>query len=84
MLLSVICTVAVGALAGWIADKIVDSEKSGLLFYTLFGIAGAVVGWLLGGLLGIHTGFLKLTFGSVASAVVGACIISFVARRLRK
>lgn len=81
---SIICTVAVGALAGWIADKIVNSDRGGLLFYTLFGIAGAIVGNLLGNLIGIHTSFLKLSLGSIASAVVGACVISFLVRKLRK
>ena len=81
---SIICTVAVGALAGWIADMIVKSGRSGLLFYTLFGIAGALVGNLLGNLVGIPTSFLRLSLGSILSAVVGACIISFIARKLRK
>lgn len=83
-MLSIICTVAVGALAGWIADKIMNTPKSGLLFYILFGIAGAFVGNLLGSLIGVHTAFLKLSIGSVASAVVGACIIELIVRKIRK
>ena len=83
-MLSVILTVAVGALAGWIADRIVNASHDGLIFHIAFGIAGAIVGNLLGKLLGIHTAFLKLSFGSIASAVVGACLLTFVVRKFRK
>lgn len=82
--MNIIVTLAVGALAGWIADKIMDTPKSGLLFYILFGVGGAVVGSVIGRLIGIHTSFLSLSIGSVASAVVGACLIEIIARKLRK
>lgn len=83
-MLSIICTIAVGALAGWIADKIVDAPQDGLLFHIAFGISGAIVGNILGKILGIHTAFLKLSFGSIASAVIGAILVSFIIRKLRK
>ena len=82
--MNIIVTLAVGALAGWIADKIMDTPKSGLLFYILFGVGGAVVGSVIGRLVGIHTSFMSLSIGSVASAVVGACVNEFILRKIRK
>lgn len=82
--MNILSIIIVGALAGWIADKIMKTPQSGLLFYLLFGIAGAAVGSLIGKLLGFYTSFLKFNLASVASAVVGACLLVLIVRFFKK
>ena len=74
---SIIVFLAVGALSGWIACKIIGLKGS-LLLNIIVGIAGAAVGQLAGKLLDIYTGFLTFSVGSVLSAVIGALILAFV------
>lgn len=69
---------AVGALAGWLACKIMGLNGKSLVFDIILGVVGAAAGSLIGQLLGIYTAFLKLTVGSVLMAVVGACAVVFI------
>jgi uncharacterized membrane protein YeaQ/YmgE (transglycosylase-associated protein family) len=69
--------IIIGALAGWIAEKIMKFD-TGLLANIGLGVAGSVVGnLLLGGMIG---GGLP---GQLLLAVVGACILVFVYRLLK-
>ncbi|MCJ8140703.1 GlsB/YeaQ/YmgE family stress response membrane protein [Falsirhodobacter halotolerans] len=73
--------IIVGAIAGWIAEKLMKSDH-GLLMNIILGILGAVlmnfllvaiVGWTAGGVLG------QLLVG-----VIGACILIWLGRVLRR
>ena len=72
-----ILSIIVGALAGWIAEKIMRTNQ-GLLMNIILGIVGAVVGNFL----------LTLIFGATAGgivwqliiAVVGACLLIAIVR----
>ena len=69
---------AVGALAGYIAGRIMGSETSTGRNIAL-GILGSFVGNLVFGLLGLSaTGFV----GSLIVSVVGACICIWLGRKL--
>ena len=73
----------VGALAGWIAGRIMKSDKQGCLTNIILGVVGAFVGSWLGDVFHLHTGgFLQLSFVSVLSAVVGACLLIGIVRLL--
>lgn len=71
-----------GAIAGFLAGKIMGSENS-LVVNIILGIIGSVVGGFVAGLLGINynDGF---SIASLLVAIVGACIVIFLARLVRR
>jgi len=69
--------ILLGALAGWIAGKIMHSSH-GLLVDILLGIVGAVLGnFLLVAIVGATMGGIV---GQLVVAVVGACLLIAIAR----
>ncbi len=71
----------IGALAGWIAEKIMKSDQ-GLLMNILIGIAGALVlNWLLIAIVGTTLGGW---IGQLIVAAAGACLLIYVARLVRR
>mgnify|MGYP006315096355 CR=1 FL=1 len=70
--------IVVGGLAGWVASKIVGTDKhQGALGNIVVGIIGALVGGFLIGLLG-GAGFTGLNLWSFRVAVLGAVILLFI------
>lgn len=75
-----ILTIILGALAGWIAEKIMNTNH-GLLTNIIIGIVGALLGnWLARALLGT-TG--SGVIGQLIVAVIGACILIWGYRLIR-
>lgn len=74
-ILSSILNIALGALAGWIAGKIMKDEGS-LLRNIIVGIVGGWLGGFLLGLLGLGLGFI----GSVG----GACLLLWLIKKFKK
>jgi len=75
---SIIVWVVIGGLAGWVASKIVGTDKSqGLLGNIVVGILGALVGGFLIGLLG-GEGFSGFNIWSFLVALLGAVILLFI------
>jgi uncharacterized membrane protein YeaQ/YmgE (transglycosylase-associated protein family) len=70
----------IGALAGWLAEKLTRSDH-GLFMNIIMGIIGAVVGNFLLRMLGVGPaiGF----WGNLLSATVGAVIVIIVFRAIR-
>jgi uncharacterized membrane protein YeaQ/YmgE (transglycosylase-associated protein family) len=69
----------IGVLAGWVAEKITESNH-GLLTNLLVGVAGAFVGGKLAEVLNIPVfGF----FRTLVAAIVGAVIVLWVWRQVR-
>lgn len=69
----------IGAIAGWIAEKVTESDH-GIFTNILVGIAGAFVGGKLAEVVNIPVfGFFRI----LIAATVGAIIILFVWRRIR-
>jgi len=67
-----------GLIAGFIA-KLIDGEHFSLIGTILLGIAGAAFGGWVGSLLGLgRTG--DFSFGSFATAVIGALLLLFIYR----
>ena len=79
---SIIIMLVVGAIAGWLAGKIVRGAGFGLIWDIVIGIIGAFIGvWLLTRL-GIipFAGFL----GSIVNATIGAVVLLFIVGLIRR
>ena len=77
MLVNIVGWIIFGALAGWVANRLMKGYSQGLVMNVILGIIGAVVGGWLFQSLGI-----RLAGGPLASfvtAVVGAMAVIFVA-----
>ena len=72
---------AIGAVAGWLAGVIMSGGGYGLLGDIVIGIIGAFIGGFLFGLLGFAVAGL---IGQIISATVGAIVLLFVLRLLKK
>ena len=93
MLWAILSTLLVGAVAGWLASKIMGGGGSlvrniavgvigsCVLLALAIGIAIGLAAGLLFGLLGFSAHSL---FANIIVSVVGACVFLFVARRLTK
>ena len=79
---SIIIMIIVGAIAGWLAGKIVRGAGFGLIWDIVIGIVGAFIGvWLLARL-GIipFRGFV----GSIINATIGAVVLLFIVGLIRR
>jgi len=80
-LTSLLIFLAIGALAGWLAGILMRGGGFGLLGDVIIGVVGALVGGFLFGLLGISVGGL---IGSIVTATVGAMVLLFLIRLVKK
>jgi uncharacterized membrane protein YeaQ/YmgE (transglycosylase-associated protein family) len=84
MLVNIIVWLIVGAVAGWLAG-IVMKSRQGLITNIILGIIGSFVGGfvltLVPGVQSVETG---LSLGHILTAMVGAIVIIFVVRLLRR
>jgi uncharacterized membrane protein YeaQ/YmgE (transglycosylase-associated protein family) len=78
---TILIIVAIGAVAGWLAGVIMSGSGFGLLGDIVIGIIGAVVGGFLFGLLGLTAVGL---IGQIISATVGAVVLIYIIRLLKK
>ena len=74
-----IMTIILGAIAGWIAEKMMRFD-TGLVMNIVLGIAGALVGNYVLGLLNIGLGGL---LGQLIVAVAGACVLILAYRAIK-
>ena len=73
--------IIIGAVAGWLAGKLMRGGGFGFLVNLLVGIAGGVIGGWVFGLLGIATGGI---IGSLVTALVGAILLLWVISLFKK
>ena len=76
-LTSLIASLLIGAVAGWLAGKFMRGRGFGVLKNILVGITGGVVGGIVFGLLGLRSVGIV---GSIATATIGAVLILSVVR----
>lgn len=82
--MGIILWLVFGALAGWIASLIMKTNsQQGTVTDIILGIAGAVVGGFLMGLVG-QSGAGGFDLYSLVVAVIGAVVLIYVGRLLRK
>lgn len=73
--LSIIVYLAIGALIGWIAQKLMKG-KSSLIVYIIIGIVGSALGGWLAGIIGLGGGILV----QILISIGGACLLIFLFR----
>lgn len=72
---------AIGAIAGWLAGKLMRGGGFGLLGNIAIGIIGAAIGKLVFGLLGITASGM---IGSIVTATAGAALLLFLVDLIKK
>ncbi len=72
---------AIGAVAGWLAGTLVKGGGFGLLGNIVVGIIGAILGGFVFNFLGIA---VSGVVGSIIMATIGAVILIFVVRLIKK
>jgi len=78
---SILMVLIVGAIAGWLAGKLMKGRGFGAIGNIVIGIIGAVIGNFLFGLLGVSAGGL---IGSIIMATVGALILLYVVNAINR
>ena len=78
----IIVWLIIGALAGWLAGRLVKGGGFGLIGDIVVGIIGALIGGWLAGVLGISigSGFIA----SVITAIIGAVILLVILRAIKR
>ena len=72
----------IGAIAGWLAGKLMKGGGFGLLINIILGIIGGfVAGWLFGEL---HINFIEGIIGDILKGAIGASLILFIANLFKK
>ena len=79
---SIIVMIIVGAIAGWLAGKLVRGFGFGLLWNIIIGIIGAFIGVAL--LTSLHVVPFSGFFGSIVNATVGALVLLFLVGMVRR
>ncbi len=80
--MTLIWALIIGAIAGWLAGKLVEGGGFGLVGNIVVGIAGGLIGSLLLGWLGIAPG--GGTVGSIIGATIGAVVLLMLMRLVRR
>jgi uncharacterized membrane protein YeaQ/YmgE (transglycosylase-associated protein family) len=71
----------VGLIAGFLAGKVMKGGGFGVLMDIVIGIVGAVIGGWVFGMLGVFPGGM---ISSIVVAFVGACILLWLVRLIKK
>jgi uncharacterized membrane protein YeaQ/YmgE (transglycosylase-associated protein family) len=85
--MDILAWIVVGLVAGLIARALMpgnQNEPSGWLGTIGLGILGAIVGGFLSRFFFVGGGATGINIGSIVTAVVGACVLLFVLRLLKK
>jgi uncharacterized membrane protein YeaQ/YmgE (transglycosylase-associated protein family) len=78
--LGIVVWIIVGAIAGFVASKVLTGKGMGLLWDIIVGILGAFLGGWLAGLVGMPVDTGTFTIGGLLAAFVGAVILLVVFR----
>ena len=80
--MGILAALVIGAIAGWLAGKIVRGAGFGLIGNIVIGIIGALVaGWVLPQL---HIELAAGTLGSILDATVGAVIVLVILSLIKR
>ena len=79
--MNIIIYLLLGALAGWLAGKIMKGSGNGLIVNIIVGIIGGFLGGWLMSLVGLEGGSQIWQF---ITAVIGACLLLFIVSLFRR
>ena len=79
--MGIIWFVVIGMVAGWLAGQIMKGSGFGVLGDIVVGVLGAILGGLLFNALHMPWGGL---FGSLIVATIGAVVLIFIVRLIRR
>ena len=80
--MGVIAWLVLGALSGWIANRLMNSQ-TGLIDNIIIGIIGAFIGGIVFNFLGAQT-VTGLNLHSVFVSVIGSCILLWIINKIKK
>ncbi len=78
----IIAWLVIGAIAGWLAGKVVEGGGFGLIVDIIVGIIGAIIGGWLAGVAGIGVGTGIIS--TIIVALIGAVILLVVLRLIKR
>ncbi|MFO7945060.1 MAG: GlsB/YeaQ/YmgE family stress response membrane protein [Anaerolineales bacterium] len=77
--------IVVGAIAGWLAGQVMKGSGFGLIGDIVIGVIGALVGgWLAGALFNVPNAISGFNLTTIVIAFLGAIIVLFIARMLKR
>ena len=79
-IINLLISIALGAVTGWLAGKIMKTQGS-LLKNIIVGIIGGFLGGFLFGLIGISGSGI---IGSTIISIIGACLLLFIVNKFFK
>jgi len=76
-MISILVTLIIGGLAGWVASLIVNrNEQMGIVWNVVVGIVGALLAnWLLAPIFGVPADLNNPSIGSFLMAVLGSVVL---------
>ena len=80
--MGIITWLVLGALSGWIANRLMDS-RTGLIDNIIIGIIGAFIGGFVFNFLGAQT-ITGFNLHSIFVSVIGACILLWIINKIRR
>jgi len=82
-IVGIIVTLAIGAIAGWLAGVIVEGAGFGLLWNIIIGIAGAFIAGFLFPRLGLGLTLGGGLVGAIVTAALGAIVLLLIVNLLK-
>ena len=81
--MGVIAWLVLGALSGWLANKLMKNSSSGLIDNIITGIIGSFIGGFVFNFFWAET-ITGLNLHSIFVSVVGACILLWLINQIRR
>nr|WP_299361660.1 GlsB/YeaQ/YmgE family stress response membrane protein [uncultured Paracoccus sp.] len=82
--MGLIVSLIIGAIAGWLAGKIVSGEGHGVVMNIVVGIVGALLASFLFPAIGLRIGPEASFIGAVIYSTIGAVILLLLLRMFRR
>jgi uncharacterized membrane protein YeaQ/YmgE (transglycosylase-associated protein family) len=79
--MGIVAFLIIGALAGWLASRLLKSGGFGLVGNTLVGVIGAVIGGTVNHIVGVDTGGF---FSHLLTATLGAALLLFIVGQVKQ
>ncbi len=83
-IVSLLVTIAIGAIAGWLAGVLVEGAGFGMIWNVLIGIAGAFVAGALFPRLGLGLTLGGGIVGAIVTATLGAVVLLLIATLIQR